>query len=288
MLLFFAPHPLIASLEAIEIYLNMESRGWQSSTDDQRKLIKGEYADRYDLGFFRRGRELKTFAGESAAKLNEKLKEEGFDIRLDELGDNGVGAVAVLKAIFDWISKPTRSSANIGGLKYATLKFEEGFTVMTAINHNFPIVRLEAMGGYEVFITVQGDKRTIPTDGFVLQRTIGDIMTYAKKVSDNSDFFSMPMIKAKADIDVSWMNGLTISQKGKRTITIGQAKEQVMLSVDEKGVQAEVAAAAGTRGVQKQGLVVNEPFFIMIKKAGIKKGVLYGYIDSNGWVEVPR
>ena len=287
-MLFFVPHPLLSSLRAIEEYLRAEpGKGWQSFSDEQRKLIKEVYAERADLGFFNE-RQLRTFVGESAAKLNETLKNEGFTIRLGELGENGIGAVSAMKVLFDWTAEAVRSLISADGSRYTAMKFKNGFTVLNAINHDFPIIRLEARGGHEVFISVQGDKRSVPQNGIALQEKIDAIMTYAKPVSSDIEFVKLPVIKTRTDIDVSWMLGLKFSVKGKRAVEIQQAKEQVKLEVDERGVKAEAAAAVGTRGGSEHGLTINEPFFIFIKKAGIKKGILYGLIDASGWVEVPR
>ena len=280
-MLFFVPHPLVSSLTAIENYLGI-SEGWQPLNDVQRKLIKGVYAEKTDLGFFR-DRELKTYAGQSAAKLNEILRTEGFDIRLGELGQNGIGAVSVIKLMFLWISQGIRYPMNIGGKTYLAMKFDKGFSVLNSPFHDFPIARLEAMGGYEVFFTAQGDRRTIPNNGFVLYETIERIISSAQKASNDFESLRMPIIKVKTDIDISWMIGMRIS-KGKRSAVLEQAKEQLKLDVDEKGAKMEVASALGSRSYDFK---IAEQFYVLVRKAGLKKGILYGLVDSNGWMEIP-
>jgi len=283
-MLFFVPHPPLSSLIAIEKYLEM-GQDWRPMSDIQRKFVRGVYAERTDLGFFRE-RELKTFAGQSASRLNEILKTEGFDIRLQELGPDGIGAVSIMKIVFEWISKATKFPARVDGKSYSFLKFKEGFSVLHSPDHGFPVIKLEAMGGYEVFVTVQGDRRTIPNDGFALHDAIEKIVSSAGKVPDEFDFLKMPSIKVKADIDISWITGLKIAQRGKKGVIIEQAREQVKLEVNEHGVKAEAAAAVGTRS-SEYGLTIDESFFIRIKKAGVKKAILDGFIDRDGWVEIP-
>lgn len=286
MSLFFVPHLSIASLVAIERYLGLHQR-WQSINDPQRELIRGTYAERSDLGYFSE-QELKTYAGQSAAKINETLKSAGFDIRLGELGPDGVGAVSIMKIVFEWIAQATKSQLRSGKETFAALKFKEGYAVFASKEHESLIVRLETSGGYEVFVT-ESDRKTTPTDGFALRDMIERVVSSSRKISSSSfDFFKMPKIKANENVDISWLIGMKIARGGGKYVVIEQAKEQVKLETDTKGAKVEAAAALGTRGGE-YGLTIDKPFLMLIRKKGLKNGILYGLVDSASWAEeIPK
>ncbi|MDD4931516.1 MAG: hypothetical protein PHG66_05240 [Candidatus Colwellbacteria bacterium] len=283
---FFVPHPLMACLVGVEKHLG-STKEWKPTNAGQKKFIYDIYTERGDLRFFRDW-ELKTYADKSAAKLNEILKKKEFDIYLSDLGPDGVGAVSILKVVFDWIKKGIKCSMEFSGKNYQAMKFEDGFTVYSSPKHRFPIVKMEAMGGYEIFITLSGEGRSVPSDGFSLYDTINGIMkniSIDEEATYENKFLKVPYLKIDTELDVGWMLGISNEGLDKRPVVLEQVKEQLKLVVDEKGMKIDAAAAVGTRSM---GITINKPFYMLVKKKGVWYGIVYSLIDTDALVEEQR
>ncbi|MFA4999456.1 MAG: hypothetical protein WC519_01885 [Parcubacteria group bacterium] len=228
--------------------------------------------------------ELKSYAGASADTLNKTLANNGFgDMQLESLGDRGFGAVAIFNVLLNWRKEGLKSYVKYGGKKYSAVKMtggpDSGFEIIKYGRND--VAAMQTKCGDTVYMTI-ADKAY---EGFALANRIDSIAENILKRSEKGiDSLIFPMIDAKINSDISWLQGLRV----KRTeFYIAQALQQTRVKMDETGVRVTSAVTIGMQITAYAKIVrIDKPFFMWIERTDEEGGKLryfYGYFGEDSW-----
>jgi hypothetical protein len=222
--------------------------------------------------------EIKTTAG-SPADVNTFLRSQGFSIRLDEKLDFGTAGVMSLK--MKWLEKGTVTTVEVQGNHFPAFK------LLTVTFYHVP-VRNGLVLGLRTTTTdivylapVFEDEYALPTHQLV-QRLSREKKQYQGSYWQGA---IIPMVDLIDNPDLSWMVGLSATDRNGGPVVINQALQETKFKMDELGASAESGAAAGgTRADPKEHetFVIDRPFVAWIERPQV--GIVFAARCSyNCW-----
>jgi len=283
----FVPPPIIAAMR--KMLTTLELGDYLNSWDlkilnlSQRTFIERYYAPNgkpYDPSRVFPGNELKSFSDTSAKNLNKILSANGFpDIQFNDFGQNGFGVAAILDIALNWLVKGHYTLLFRDGKSYPAVRMEGGFEILKDGERD--VIAIRTKEETLVYMTV-ADK---PRAGLDLAYRIDSVANGLKKDTAVPGTLFFPMISAKTNTDISWLEGLRTRGNG---YAIERALQQTKIKMNEAGAAVKSAAALTVRLVsyeEKKNISIDEPLFMWMERGGVR--CFYGYFGTDSWSD-PR
>lgn len=233
------------------------------------------------------GKRIKAFGSPSKEECNAFLKQEGFDIELDDfIGEQPVGGVCVLHIGVEWLFEGEETSIigpskDGGSERYDGVLLTGGLTYLTSSEHEHPIVQIATKGPESVFMTL-ADK---PLDGVALLKRISAI-SKSTQIDHHAYFqgLKFPMVDLDVQPDISGLCGIQLARTAGKPYELFQAIAQVKFKANHLGAQTD-AAAAGQAGFEcmPSYVTLNKPFYVWKSIPGLNYPVLAAYVAEDSW-----
>lgn len=280
-----ANYPIVAALVKAEDIPGVgANRTWHSINPQQEQFITNTFTQvRSEVASIP---EIESVASHSVFEINAFLRQKGFSIQLDEMGDpEAIAAASVLDLIVEWEEKGRAIRLSTQSGEYDGVSIgKQGVSVRNSRTHNHPIAELETKSGDQVFMTVLD---TPPLEDSNLVNTAQRIQTgFDWTIFPEHAGVVFPMVDLDQKVDCSWIEGLATKGEDGKPVIITQALQQNILKMNETGAQAKSGFAFGAmRGIEmpKPPLVIDRPFLIWFVREGLKQPLFVGYIKEDSW-----
>lgn len=299
-------HPLASCLNEFQKTVDLTEQRWVPDlSDPQKTALQEAFLElvpeaQKDLGFIGAD-EAAACASPKAAVVNKFLAKHGFDIKLRQT--SGMHVASVLKIGVLWCpGEATRASLNT---HYGTFPgvLAKKANVVISPAHPYPIARLITRNNDIVMIT----KATSQLNNVALVRHLSELSEGELNISEEFRGVHFPMVHYEETIDVSWLLGLQIENPNSPGLgemlmrlaggkfghsqvpyVIDQAMQFTRFKLNEVGARVESAAAmsavsGAVREPATQLLVIDEPFYLWIKRGGMKYPYFAGLFAQQHW-----
>jgi hypothetical protein len=302
-------HPLASCLNEFQKTVELTEQRWVPDLSDPQKaalqeafleLVPEAQKDLALLG----AEEAAACASPKAAVVNQFLAKHGFDIKLRQT--IGMHVASVLKIGVLWHpGTAKRASLNTHYGTFPGVLAEKSNVVMSPA-HPYPIAQLSTQNNDLVMIT----KATSQLNNVALVRYLTGLSEVGLKESEGYRGVHFPMVRYEETIDVSWLLGLQIENPNSPGLgemlmrlaggkfghsqvpyVINQAIQLTRFKLNEVGARVESAAAmSAARGgavhrPATQLLVIDEPFYLWIKRGGMKYPYFVGLFAQEHWCD---
>lgn len=286
-------HPIIGCLEMIEKQLGTKPSQWRTpvgggarSIEQQKQLLALTTPARADLSKMSE-QEFKSRASKLVKEINGFLKEEGFDIQLQEINDPTAFYVAsVLKVGVEWVLEAKKRALKVSNASYPGVYIEDA-AVWNSPNHQHPIVCLDAKNGDKVYMTIADRQLEGPAMLEHLKGLSGST-TMPLQYAREFEGVHFPMIQYDEEVDISWIQGM-LTNVGKQDWKIAEAKQQTKFRMNEKGAKVESAAAMGivacSARMPTQPVIIDQPFFLWMVRDGMVLPYFSALLAETHWSE---
>ncbi len=276
---------IMHALLALEKEYLGEGRVWIPQNQEQEKVMEWmvKYRDNLDAL-----KSLKSKASTSAQVLNAYLKENGFDITLDDF--NGIGAVSILDMLVKWTVEAQVSKMRVvtGETVPAFEIKAPGFSLWMKEGFSQPLVQFYTESKDSLWLMMEAEEfDSVDMVDFAMR------VTLASNVVPLEDYLRvdtvvLPKVDFDVQPDIGFMGGLSTVDKNGADWFIAQAKQQFKFRMNEHGARVKVATAmAAMRGVviPPAKLSFNRNFYGWFTQAGnwLPLAVFHSYPDS--WKE---
>ena len=284
--------PIMGAIVGTEEILG-KNRKWNAVNDTQREFLNKYFATRAELSGYSK-EELRHWVSWVAEELNKILKEEGFDIQLQDFEPNEFGVVSILDVLVEWLVKGTEDHLVFKGTEYPAVRMENTaevdneykvlFESLTSTQHPLcPIALVHTQSGDKVYMTV-ADRAA---EGFDLTNRINEIRTTLQR-GEHYDYLKFPMVDLNQQVDIAWLMGMnTTDENTGNPAIISQALQQTKFKMNQFGARVKSAVAIGVVITSvpppPRGLEIDRPFFLWIEREGITVPVMYAYLDQEDW-----
>lgn len=225
--------------------------------------------------------ELRAWASRNITELNQILKNEGFDIRLQEEED-AFGVVAILKAAVKWKEKAEITEVTYNNTMYPAISLQyrkHDCRVTYVEGYAHPVVSVKTKSNDTVYFAIADEV----LDGIELQDKVLSLL-HAKKKREQRDHDSVivPMVDLNVQNNIEWL--LNLGFVNGRYIS--QAQQQTKFKMNEKGACAASGVAIAVKefcGSSTPAYVIDKPFFAWIVRSGMQEPYFAAYISPNDW-----
>src|SRR3989344_2652430 len=286
------PLNIVSALVKAEDMLGKE-RVWQALNKEQERFLRDFFSRRENLSAFSPS-ELRAWVDTVAERLNKILKDEGFDIQLEDFADGEFGVVSILDVLVEWIKEGRQTEIQAAdNARYPAVRFSEStenvegggrvvvyeaFTVNGSPN---PIVRLNTKSGDTVAMTIADGEAS----GFTLIEKI-DALRTATSQPIYPDSFTFPMVDYNQSKTLSWLLGLATQAANGKGYEGSEALSQTKFKMNHLGARLKDAVAIAIRTTsfrQRMNIVIDRPFYLWIERPGVPAPVFYAYFDQADW-----
>lgn len=289
---------LIKAMHTATEFIGSPEMRWDigNSKTVEAKEFKRGVLSCYDLVAMRLDQvpELNGWASMTADELNEILSKKGFNIRLEwEEGRGKFGVVSILDYLVEWAVTGWKTTINVypedqHGMPAQNVEptrydgFEldiadNGVKVFTVQGSNEPLVRIITKNGDLCYI-LQASR---PEGKIELYAAIDEIRR-APRAEGYIKSLSIPMIKARHEVDISDVVGLSIGGR----FVIESAKQEIRFGMNEKGARALTATGVtvGITSFNPDGdIVIDSEFLIWFERPGFDVPVFAGFFGIDDW-----
>ena len=277
-------YPISSAVREADLFLkNVEDM--TAANDIQKKFLYEIHA--YCKGDIPQIKEIESIADVDNEKINEWLKERGFQIKLSPFGPGGFGVASALDLLGQWAIKGKEWSVETEEGKYypgirMTNYGKKFYRVQE--NPNF-IIEIETKASDKVFLMMADE---VP-EGLEFLDYIEQIQKEMKTVSFEYDGFIFPKIDLDEETLLEWIIDLRFeTPKGMEPFyVISQALQQTKLKMNEEGFRVKSAVAleilAGAAPKRTEPYVINKPFLMWIVRPGLSKPLFIGYLSKDVW-----
>lgn len=284
--------PIVAALVKSEKILGA-NRMWRAMSPEQERFLQEYFSQRTELARFS-DQELRSWTSFAASQLNAILKQEGFDIQLQDFLPDEFGVVSTLDVLVEWLVEGQESTLSSNGVKYHAVHMESRaevdgiytsslFEAYHSSVHTSPVALVSTKSGDKVYMTVAGAP---PYDDFDVINRVNAIRTTLERAHTHYDWLEFPMVDLDQKVDISWLRGMrTLSDKGDPAL-ISQALQQTKFKMNERGAHVKSAVAIGIRVTSLKRnlpLIIDQPFFLWIERQGVSTPILCAYLTQENW-----
>ena len=207
--------------------------------------------------------EIKSFISNDVHELNSILKQNGYDIQLDESIPVDLGVVTIMDLIGRWLEQGVHVIIEHENESYPAVKIKSGASIINFFDDKEKhILMIRTREGLCVFI--QKDEQ---------ERSGMDLFKHILEKSNSLPYNEMPcdatipFVDIDEQPDISWLMGMKSTIGG--DFTINQALQQNKLKINADGIHAQSAVAIGTkRGMifeqERPQFVIDGPFNLWI------------------------
>jgi len=247
-----------------------------------RYVIKQDVLDHF------KPHELRSWASTDIGYLNDVLKEEGYDICLQETPDTAFGVVSILDIAVQWPCKgePAALTSAQDNRTYPMVimePYKRNFHFEYKSAHYCPIVYCRTTTDDVVCMAMLNEVDQ-QLDASAMLELIDKInnCTTINKVLLRYDRLIFPMIKYESTVALGWLKGLRIGDYH----LIDQAVQQTKFSMDEVGAHAQSAVAAiieEEMGKMHYDFIIDKPFLLWIMRPGVQDPIFAAYLPCSCW-----
>lgn len=272
----YSTHPLAAALEKVLEIVKEENWSGSNNTKQQEllSLIRRNIPSK-DFEALT----MQTIASRSTEVINSFLASNGFDIKLGELGPNDLGIASILKILMTWKESCEHRIKGQDGILYQGVKIKEEIKLLDSPYSRGYIAQIHSLEGFDIYLTTIPAKPVDEQELFALACKMSKTKNY--EIPAKLDSVSFPEVEMDNQPDLSWLLGMSAGQN-----VITQAVMQTKFKLDKTGAKAEAAVAiAVTRSfnLQKNDLMIDQPFIAWIEKPGIELPVFVAWCDYDSW-----
>ena len=275
----YSVHPIAAALaKALEI---IQSNAWNPINESQRNLLS--VAGNISTTDFQT-LAMQTIASYSAEEINNFLKENGFDIRLEKFSNNEFGVASILKILMTWLESSSETIHGGDRANYQGVKIKQNIALFDSPHSLGYIGRITSKEGFDMYLTRITEKPENEEKLFAIAQQL--MKTKSDKVAASLDSISFPEVNMDCKPDVSWLIGMYAGQN-----IISKALMQTKFTMDKVGAKAEAAAAIGVRKCivpSNNNLIFDQPFMAWIEKPGIALPTFVAWCDYDSWKQITR
>ena len=230
--------------------------------------------------------EIQTKASQMAGELNQFLKENGFDIELEEFGPDEFGAVSILDQLVYWMEKGEEVHIYNGQTEYPGVSLEMGVTAHEIPGHNHPVITIhtknkedfEEVGDATVYISILDD----PPSGFNLIKKAMELQEVTSFVQ--CDEVQFPMIDLNLQGELDWVVGMATQATNGQDWRVSKGIQQTKFRMDEVGARVQDAGAMAVAiGMPSPPIVIDKPFLLWISKKGLTYPTFTTFLDTDVW-----
>ena len=264
-----------------ELYANWLVDEFIGYTDEQKfllGLIKTASTVKYNPD------QIKTLISKDTNVINRFLKDNGFDIALQDPIDLCVATIMDL--IGGWLEKADEAIVQNEGDLYLAATIKSGISTSVISLGDNQVIKIETRNNITVFIEPNATERS---DLYLFKYIWNQTKVCAFEPSPCE--VTIPFISMEEKPDISWLVG--IETRGNINFTISQAVQQNKLKLNCDGVHAQSAVAMGLRKCvdmsQKERIIIDQPFNLWIsgKDLGGEYFPLFGaYLAPDSWKKV--
>lgn len=298
--------PILSVLSVAENTFLGTGKEWITKNDQQSILMNDYYyPKRNELTFFAPD-EMKSIASRKIAEVNRFLKDNGFEIQLEENTDDDFAVASILKIALKWKKEGTKCEITHEGNEYPAVRMERQFRIYH-VRTAHPVVSIYTENGDILNMTIAKGK---PREGFelvsyirslsrriqselcplVLHKTLDGLMysdhyfTEFKDVTFDYAGVVFPMVDLKQQVDLSWLIGMGYPPDAR----ISQALQETHFKMNEKGAIAKSAVAIAVKTecaapTFKQPYIIDKPFYLWIERPGMSMPLFTAYITPADW-----
>jgi len=290
--------PILGCLMAAEEYLQGEiwSEGkerkpdWTAVKDAQKEFLETFMKHMPVVDCL--GDNLKRKANRDVGVINRWLKENGFDIQLDQPADGPAtfAVASILDVLVEWIElgdKTSIVSKNTGETyKAVRLKQDKGVKAYLCSDEQHPnhVVRIGTKSKDSVFMTVLD---SLPDGVFAISKKVEDLRR-AKKDWVSVSGVEFPMVNYDSRVDISWILGMRTGSKPD-DFFIEQALQQTKFRMNERGARAQSAVAMTFRclscAAPDPWVTIDRPFLLWIERQDVDIPLFAGVFAEDVWKE---
>jgi hypothetical protein len=257
--------------------------GWNGTNGVQEDFLTNFFLPNEALSI----EEIETKASQAAAELNKFLKENGFDIELEELGPNEFGAVSILDQLVYWLEKGEKVPIYTDQSEYPGVQLKKGVSAHEVPGHNYPVVSIETKNKEEnqgagkaiVHMTILDD----PPSGFdLISKTMG-LKNGGQFVS--CDEVQFPMIDLNLQGELDWVVGMATQATNGQDWSISKGIQQTKFRMDEVGARVQDAVAITLERCcsMSSRIVIDKPFLLWITKEDLLYPTFTAFLDTDVW-----
>ncbi len=277
-------YPISSAVREAELFLK-KVEGMTTANDIQKKFLDEIHT--YCKGDIPQIKEIESIADIDNEKINEWLKERGFQIKLGPFGPGGFGVASALDLLGQWALKGKKWSVETEeGEYYPGIKMgnygKKFYRVKN--NPNF-IIEIETKDSDLVYLMMAD---AVPT-GLELLDHIEQIQKEKQTVPFEYDGFIFPKIDLDEETVLEWILNLRFETPNGEVpfYIIAQALQQTKLKMNELGFRVKSAVAlgilAGAAPKRTEPYVINKPFLMWVIRPGLSKPLFIGYLNKDVW-----
>ena len=277
--------PIWGCLNEIGKFIGKPNIDWVSNNHTQDEFLK-RFSHMSGL-VDQIGNNLKSKADVQVSVINTWLRDNGFNIQLDETRGAEFAVASILNILVEWCipGKEIQMLTKSGIISAVHIKDNCSGNISqykeSSQNPN-PIVRLDTKNHDRVFITKVGD---YDDDNFVVSQLVDMAVKNIKLTRlEECEAVKFPMVDYDQETDISWIEGMAVGPND-NDYFIGQAMQQTQFRMNEKGARAKSACAMMTkRGIMADStVVIDEPFLLWIQRKGISEPLFSGVFAEDSW-----
>jgi hypothetical protein len=230
--------------------------------------------------------QVKCFVSNKVSELNKILKDNHFDIQLNESQPFDLGVVAIMDLMLRWLSRGEKTSITYKRKEYSAVKVTQGASVVRG-GGGQEVLMIRTREGVCVFF----EKTDEAMHGLQLFNHVFEISRSFRHDEDPCDAV-LPWVEIDEQPDMSWVLGLYDPETRS---AISQILQQNRLRIGLDGVRAESATAfalsrAGfSMSQSRREFVIKQPFNIWLTNDDHKQKnfpLFAAHVVPKNWIEV--
>lgn len=273
----YTPSPIVSAIEKAAEYTGI-TPDQIIPTNGTQEAFLAHYLNNTDVLSKLSSDEMRSWASTNFDELNTILKNEGFDIRLEQTSDDDVGIVAILKAAIEWKEKAKKINIAHNNTYYDAILLEEakqGCTVTQPTNYAHPIASVETKSGDTIHFAIADEE----AEGFALRDKI-ELLRNAQKTPTNISSVAVPMVDLNEKQQLDWLLGLIFDE-----YVVSEAEQQTKFKMNETGAKVESAAVLVIERccAPTKRYTIDQPFFVWIERPGMDEPYFTAYVGPEDW-----
>ncbi|MFC1623035.1 hypothetical protein ACFL2R_01360 [Patescibacteria group bacterium] len=264
----FTPHTILSHFYG----LSENIKGWKSSDDERSKLFT-KYILPHHVNKAILIRESSSQISGSAATMNNVLKKEGFESRINELKPGEISLFSSLELVHKCTGEACviRDASN----SYSGVKIKTEFKTLRSTSKK--IICFTQENGDEIYIATAEKKLS----DFALLKKLKSIHNLANDEWLGINSVALPLINIKQRCSIDWLRGMMHPDNG----TISSAFQKINFSLVRQKRSVKKPLTRTIRApILKNELIVSKPFYIWITRGGeAALPILLAYIDVDSW-----
>lgn len=280
--------PVLSCINSVEDFLEVKNN-WEFLSFIQREFIDEFLKFANEIKNIDK-KEVSSIADINIDKVNKWIKDNGFDIQLQDRG-NDLHVAAFIKVFIEWLNTGENKKISYNKNKYEAILIEDGIVFYDdSTQWGFPIISIPTKNKDIVKLTILDykkikeytDSEHCETDEFFLHY-LTKKLNNIRKTSYNYKGAIFPKVKFDTVDNLKWIIGLKYGN-----YLIKEAIQQTKFNMDEYGVKVDSAAAMGLYkccAPQRKPVIIDKPFLIWINRKGINVPIFCGKIFEDTWIK---